>query len=982
MTNQTSQRVTSNVDFNWSFNLGDVTDAHTPEYDDAHWRLLDLPHDWSIEGEYAKDNPTGTQCGFLPTGIGWYRKELIISEEDRSKRFEIQFDGIYMNSEIWCNGHYLGKRPYGYININHDLTKLLKPGSNVIAVRVDNSLEPSSRWYNGAGIYGHVNLVQTGHVSIPTWGTFVTTPEITEKSATIHIETKVQSHGSAAAVRVESLILDPTGALVAEVSISSKIPADILLPVTHQTTVTSPQLWSPDAPHLYTLQTLIWEGEELHDETRTPFGIRNIECNATHGFLINGVRTKLKGVCEHHDAGPVGAAVPDQVLERRIRILREMGCNAIRTAHNPRTPAFYEICNRLGMMVMDEIFDGWTGKGEHDYAVQAFDQWWERDVKDWVTRDRNHPCVVIWSIGNETGTHDIHNISGLIKTFDTSRPITGGDVHSGVDVSGFNGKAEIPGFLEKFRTDHPGQPIILTEVPHTYQTRGFYRVLNWWRDIDRPRYEIPSLGEEQIFFDGHVKYSSSYDNSGIRICARKSWKRTSENDWVMGEFRWTGFDYLGETFPGSGWPTRFWSHGIIDLCGFPKDHYFLYQSFWSAEPMVHLLPHWTHRGMEGTTIPVVAYSNCERVELFLNGTSLGVQERGDLLDFQWRVPYQPGELKALAFKRGEVVVETINRSASEPVELRLVSDNTSLASDKTDIAHLTFTARDKNGTMVPWSNDPIHFEFSGPVRHLGFENGNHTDLTRHRIKQRDLFHGMGLGIFQATDEEGAIEIAAASLLGDPLFSESTVVAIAFKRIALRGELEIADFAIHYTADGSEPTPNSPLYETVLTLTKSASLRVLILKNGQPLMGFGREFTKGEKAKINDPRLLLPSGESSVEVDGFVGPFAKEIVGVWKLWRRRLQFKPDGTVIVAFLPDGTPAGSDEEGVETLTAYWWYDYPLDIFENPDDTGRGEIRWISSGEKNQLSLSSLDESALLTMPGCTHLADLIREEHPLQE
>jgi beta-galactosidase len=967
MMTEHSPRLTTTFDFDWRFCIGDPSEAHAPGFDDSEWRLLDLPHDWSIEGEYAADNPSGTQCGFLPTGIGWYRKELVVPEDSADARFELQFDGIYMNSEVWCNGHHLGKRPYGYISINHDLTDLLQPGANMIAVRVDNSLEPSSRWYNGAGLYGHVRLVRTGQIHVPTWGACVTTPSITASEAAVHIETRVVSHAANASVRVDHVILDPSGKAVAELSMPCELVAGASGCVAQATTIASPQLWSPDSPCLYTLQTRICEGDVVCDDVETTFGVRHIECNATQGFLLNGVPTKLKGVCEHHDAGPVGAAVPDQVLARRIRILKDMGCNAIRTAHHPRTPAFYATCDRMGMMVMDEIFDGWQGKGEHDYGEKAFDAWWQRDVTDWVLRDRNHACIVMWSIGNETGTDDIHNISGFIKRFDTSRPVTGGDVHSGVDVSGFNGKAEVPGFLEDFKAEHPDRPIVLTEVPHTYQTRGSYRVLNWWRDINRPRYEIPSLGDKQIFFDGHVKFSSSYDNSGIRICARSSWKRTREYDWVMGEFRWTGFDYLGETFPGSGWPTRFWSHGIIDLCGFPKDHYYLYQSFWIQEPMVHVLPHWTHPGLEGVEIPVVAYSNCEQVELFLNGDSLGMCQRGELLDFQWSVPYQPGELKAVAYRDGEGVVETRHQTASGPVEIRLEADNTDLAADRTDIAHLTFTARDRSGTLVPRANDPIHFEFSGPVRHLGFENGNHTDLMRHRIKQRDLFHGMGLGIFQATAGEGDIEITAAGMLGDPLFPESSSVAIVVNRIALRGALAAAEMQIHYTTDGTEPTSASPRYDAPIVLTESVTLRALVMRDGRAFMQFEREFVKGEREPVTDPRLLLPNGESSVEVEGFVGPFAAQIVGSWKLWRRRLDFCPDGTVLQSIGED-TPA---------LAAYWWYDYPLDIFENPDDRGKGEIRWLNSGETFQLELASLSESSLLTMPDCTHLADLQREE-----
>jgi len=965
------------IDFDWKFSIGDHDGAEIEGYDDSSWRSLDLPHDWSIEGEYSKDNPTSTQCGFLPSGIGWYRKELVLEGKDLDQHLEIQFDGIYMNSEIWCNGHYLGNRPYGYISIHHVLTPHLKEGSNIIAVRVDNSVEPSSRWYNGSGIYGHVDLVRREKVHVPTWGVVVATPEVGEDEATVKVSTRVRNEDTEASLLVENLILNPRGKLVAEASEPCTLENLQEQLMIKEVKVTSPELWSLETPSLYTVVTKVWQGDTLKDECSTTFGIRDIECHAEKGFFLNGKPIKLKGVCNHHDAGPVGAAVPDKVMARRIRILKDMGCNTIRTAHNPLPPTFYDLCDRMGMMVMDEIFDGWKEKGENDYGKRFFDEWWERDVEDWVCRDRNHPCVVMWSIGNETGVHDEHNISGHIRKFDDTRLVTGGDVHTGVDVSGFNGKAEMPDFLEDFKANHPDQPIVLTEVPHTYQTRGFYRVLNWWRDINQPRFDIPSLGEKQIFFDGHMKYSSSYDNSGIRMCARTSWKRTSENDWIMGEFRWTGFDYLGETFPGSGWPTRFWSHGIIDVCGFPKDHYYLYQSFWSDHPMVHLLPHWTHPGKEGTTIPVVAYSNCEQVELFLNGTSLGVKKRGELLDFQWQVPYEAGEIRALAYKNEDLVCETHQRTAGVSTELRLVSDHSDLAADKRDIAHLTFSAHDEKGTLIPWANDPVHFHFDGPVQHKGFDNGNHLDLTSYLEKHRSLFHGLGLGIFQATDEPGPISITAASILGEPVFRESTSISLVHSVVSLRGELNETSVSIHYTLDGTEPTKDSAVAQGPMVIEKDTTVRSLVIRGEEILLQFSREFKKGELEPVTDPRLLLPNGESSVEVEGFVGPFSEQIVGTWKLWRRRLQFRSDGTIVEAFRADGRPArGDDPVAGTSVTAYWWYDYPQDIFENPDNKGKGEIRWLGfGGETFQLELSSLDKDAILTMPDCTHLTDLLR-------
>lgn len=961
--------MTTAIDFDWRFALGDPHNAEMPEFDDSMWRILDVPHDWAIEGEYGAEHPTGMHCGFVATGIGWYRKDFDVPKDWLNQRVEIQFDAVYMNSEVWINGHYLGKRPYGYISFNYDLTDHLKPGRNVIAVRVDNSQEPSSRWYNGAGIYGHVRLASFDQVHVPTCGTYVTTPAATETEATVHIETKVISHSRNVEMRVESQILGPAGEHVTTVTSTCQVGVGCTETVTQETTVANPKRWSPDTPHLYSLCTRVLDGDIVLDETTTTFGIRHLEYNSTQGFLLNGVQTKLKGVCEHHDGGSVGAAMPDKVLVRRIQILKDMGCNAIRTAHNPRTPFFYETCDRMGMMVMDEIFDGWHKKVEYDYGSRAFDEWWRRDVEDWVVRDRNHACIVMWSIGNETGKEDKHDITGFVKTFDKTRPVTCGSMLNDTDIAGFNGGGETPGVLERYKEENPDRRIVLTEVPHTYQTRGFYRVLNWWRDSAHPerRHDIPSLGNEQIFFGGHLMYSSSYDNSGIRMCARSSWKRTKELDWIIGEFRWTGFDYLGESWVGNGYLLRFWNHGIIDLCGFPKDTYYFYQSQWRDMPMVHLLPHWTHRGMNGTEIPVVAYSSCDEVELFLNGESLGRQKRGDLLDFQWKVPYQPGELKAIAYAGGEVAAETVQQTAADPEAILLESDNLDLKVDRLDVAHLTFTVQDGNGVMVPWSNDPIHFEFSGPVLHLGFENGNIADVDPHRIKRRNVFHGMGLGIFQATDAEGTIEITAAGVLGDDLFPESTTAAITVNRISLRGALDPTEFEVHYTLDGSKPASTSPRYESTIALAETTTVNVLVLRDGQPFMEFSREFRKGEKTRFEDPRLLLPNGESSTKTAGYVGPFAEEIIGLWlmKKENRTLEFEADGEVF-EHLADGS---------RKHVAHWWYETPNDVFEDPDDTGAGGFCWLHLGDRDRLKLTSLDSNGELYFPNKMRLGYLQR-------
>jgi len=420
--------------------------------------------------------------------------------------------------------------------------------------------------------------------------------------------------------------------------------------------VQEPNLWSPENPEMYEIETILTHKEKVLDRYITDIGIRSIENRGSKGFFLNGESIKFKGLSNHHDAGPVGAAVPDDVLYRRLKLLKEMGCNALRTTHNPFSPEFYTMCDTMGFLVMDEAFDGWwTAKAEHDYG-NYFEEWWQKDLGDLIKRDRNHPSVVIWSIGNEVrgfNADQQKEIVEFIKQLDDSRPVTQGSGYSApyIDMAGFNGHGEFKGELKKYHKNNPERAIIGTEITHTLQTRGVYRTKTWYRTKDNPApwenpgqfkkmearvYKIPDLSENEVFEGITHKYQSSYDNSVVRIGVRDEWNRVEERDYYVGNFRWTGFDYLGESF---GWPARTANFGIIDLAGFPKDHYYLYQSLWSSKPMVHLLPHWTHPGLEGIEIPVVVYTNCEAAELFLNGKSLGEKPMGKDRQLLWHVPY-------------------------------------------------------------------------------------------------------------------------------------------------------------------------------------------------------------------------------------------------------------------------------------------------------------------------------------------------------
>lgn len=593
--------------------------------------MLDLPHDWSIEGEYNESNPSGISGAFLPTGIGWYRKNLNIENLQDDNKYFIEFDGVYMNSDVWVNGQHLGNRPNGYIGFSYDLTPHLKEGKNLLAVRVDHSKAPSARWYTGSGIYRHVWLTKTSSINIPQWGTTVTTTNVTGASANIHLSGQINNEtGRKQKVEILSAIYNAEN--ISITSTKKTLVIESNEEFVQEFEVKKPSLWSPETPVMYTLETKLFVDGKLRDTYKTPFGIRSIELKGSKGFFLNGKSIKFKGLSNHHDAGPVGAAVPDDVLYKRLKMVKDMGCNALRTTHNPFSPEFYTMCDTLGILVMDEAFDGWwKPKAEHDYG-NYFNDWWQRDLTDFVKRDRNHPSVVIWSIGNEIRDFkpaDQKVIVDFLKNLDDTRPVTQGEGYFApyIDIAGFNGHGEYKGALETYHKEHPNKAIIGTEITHTLQTRGVYRTKTWYRTKDNPApwenpsqfkkmepkvYKIPDLSQEEVFQGITKKYQSSYDNSIVRIGVRDDWSRVENYDYYIGNFRWTGFDYLGESF---GWPARTANFGIIDLAGFPKDHYYLYQSLWSDKPMVHMLPHWTHPGKEGVEIPVVVYTNCESAEL-------------------------------------------------------------------------------------------------------------------------------------------------------------------------------------------------------------------------------------------------------------------------------------------------------------------------------------------------------------------------------
>jgi beta-galactosidase len=778
-------RERTSFDAEWLFHLGDVEAGQAPDLDARRWRKLELPHDWSIEGPIAEENPAGAAGGFYPGGIAWYRKAFTAPAAWAGRKVAVEFDGVYWHSDVWINGHHLGHRPNGYVSFQYDLTDHLDIGGpNVLAVRVDNSRQPNSRWYSGSGIYRHVWMNVTGRLHLARWSPCITTPQAGGGEAAVAVSSIVRNEtGSAAAVTVHSTVLDNSGRAVAAAESGDSIPAGHEHHFEQVLTVGDPDLWSPDAPSLYTLRSEVLLEGKVVDAVDTTFGIRSVVFDADRGLLLNGRPVKMRGVCEHHDGGCVGAAVPDAVIARRLRILKDMGCNAIRTAHNPPSPVLLDLCDRMGFLVIDEAFDEWMiPKKPHGYAT-LFEKWWRRDLDDWIHRDRNHPCVILWSLGNEIreqfsrdGVEIARRLIEAVSRLDPTRPATCGCnwladekvwIAPEFAVIGINGGGGGCFQYENFHRDNPGWKLYASEVPHTLQTRGVYQTVSHYRDKD-PRGGIlktPDLAEPEVFGGVDPNYRSAYDNAYVRTNCRNSWAATKKHDFLAGEFRWSGFDYLGESL---GWPRRCWNFGIIDLCGFPKDSYYFYQSQWTAEPMVHILPHWTWPGKEGVSIPVVAYSNCEEVELLLNGRSLGRKPIVGKMDLTWLAPYEPGALKAIAYKAGRPAAEKQYTTAGPPAAIRLTPDRQTIAADGKDVVHATVEIVDAAGNLVPHADNRVRFEVSGPGRIIGVDNGNPLDIEPTKADNRKAFFGMCLAIVQSAGQAGTLRIAAGSdaLCGD------------------------------------------------------------------------------------------------------------------------------------------------------------------------------------------------------------------------
>jgi beta-galactosidase len=744
-------------DANWRFVKEDATGAEQPDFDDSSWRTVNVPHDWSIEGPFSPSAPMGGAGGFLPAGVGWYRKHFKLPDYGANAREFIEFDGVMANSDVWINGYHLGKRPYGFVSFRYELTGHVDLGGkpNVLAVRADNSKEPASRFYIGAGIYRHVRLIVTAPVHLDQYGVVVTTPQITAGAATVNVQSTVVNQAAfSAPVTVQTTILAPDGHPVGGSQTAVTVEASGSATAQQQFSVPSPALWNLDSPNLYRAVVTVYAGTHPIDDEVVNFGIREFHFDAATGFWLNGKNFKIKGVCLHAEGGAVGAAVPLAVWERRLKALKEIGANAIRTAHNPVAPEFLDLCDRMGFLVMDEMFDCWTvGKNDYDYHLY-FKEWNITDTADTVRRDRNHPSIILYSAGNEI--HDTPNedlaksiLQGLVETFhqyDPTRPVTQALFRPNKSHDYTDGLADM-----------------LDVVGQNYREKEILAAHD-----QKPTRKI--IGTE----NGH---DLAY------------WLQVRDHPAYSGQFLWTGIDYLGES---KSWPRIGSGSGLLDRTGTPRPLGFQRESWWSEKPMVLMarrtapevptdmdpgydepkpnapdkyarrtFADWTpaQPARDGETVEV--YSNCQTVELFLNDKSLGTKALpGDDSARTWKVPFQPGTLRAEAKNGAEVVATDELKTAGKPAKITLTADPDSLGTSFDDVSFVRASVTDANGIEVPSANDVVSFAVSGPGVVAAVDNGDNSSTEPFQATQRHAYDGHCFAIIRATSATGPITITA------------------------------------------------------------------------------------------------------------------------------------------------------------------------------------------------------------------------------
>ncbi|WP_415382878.1 glycoside hydrolase family 2 TIM barrel-domain containing protein [Halosimplex sp. TS25] len=741
----------------WRFHRGDVENGEDPALDDSNWESVEVPHDWSIEGPWDPDNPGDQQQGFAPGGIGWYRREL---PDDVDGEPTLRLDGVYRNFDVYVDGEHVGHRPYGYSTVTYDLAEFGVEGGETLAVRVDNDEYPHSRWYTGSGIYRNAHLIETDSVAVTPFGTDVRTTAANGRRAEVQVLTEVENaEDGAVDCALETDIVDADGEIVATAGSEATVDAGEAHEFEQRLSVADPDRWTLDDPTRHFARSVVYRNGEPVDDYVTPFGIRTFEWTSDQGFYLNGEPVTMKGVNLHHDAGCLGAAVPERALERRLETLQEIGCNAIRMSHNPPQPELLDLCDRKGFLVIDESFDKWR----HEGADEWFDEWWREDLAAMVDRDRNHPSIVCWSVGNESYDQgddsmldDLAMLTEATSEMDPTRPVTYGAAPWGGDTAGMVAQLE-----------DIGEHVDILSCNYQEQWFEAFREAG----LDKP---IISSEAKPFFLGG--------EDEDIGFIAENPWFGVADNDFVAGQFIWSGIDYLGES---REWPNKGWATGLIDTTGAPKPETGFHESVWSDEPMVQIAAfdpdrdrpagrpnwswpavseHWTFPGREGSRdfVHLVTFTNAETVELYCNGEWMGERDLADTSDrmIEWYVPYEAGTLRAVAKEDGEVVAEHELETAGEPARVELDADRETIAADGRDLVYVEATVTDDEGVRVPRADDLIRFSASGAGDIVGVDNGDLDSDEPYVAESRSAYHGTCVAVVQADRDGGPLEIAA------------------------------------------------------------------------------------------------------------------------------------------------------------------------------------------------------------------------------
>lgn len=758
-----ADRTRDTFDFDWKFALAAPDGAEAVDFDDSAWSDTQLPHDWSMSLPYIvpdgrKETYRFGSMGFMQGGIGWYRKSFDVPKAWKGKKVYIEFDGVYHRSTVYVNGQKVGFHPYGYTAFEYDITDLLHQGAdNVIAVKVDHSDCPTSRWYSGSGIYRHVWLTAKDPIHISNWGTFVTTPSASKEAAEVNVVTEVENTSAKPSnFTLTSEIVDRAGISVYKTSSAVSLAAGEKTSIAQKASVLSPSLWDIDSPALYTMVSTIHKGPKVLDSSRTPFGIREIRFDPAKGFFLNGRSVKMKGGDVHQDAGSLGAAIPDRALERRVQIMKEMGFNAIRCSHNPPAREFLDCCDRLGMLVIDESFDKWKSGYYSDY----YDEWWRKDLSSMILRDRNHPSVVLWSVGNETveqkdksgeGTARLAALRKAVESLDTTRKVS---------------------------------VTIMPDYARTFDLNGFCEAT----EVVGYNYREPFFDEDHKAHPDRILYGSEvfpYYYPGYKAMRqyieKNPWYDYAERDYLFGYFMWAAIDYWGES---SGWPSKAWPTGIFDVCMFEKPSAAFFRAVWNPDtPIVKIAvadnslkidpgkdmwswpfiaSHWTFPQYEGYMLEVQTITNCEEVELLVDGVSLGRRATADFSNntIVWRTPYKPGKITAKGYDGGKEVTADELRTAGEPASIELTADRSEILSDGQDLSHISIRLLDSYGTLVPDDDRKVTVSVEGAGRFLAMDNGDTMDSGAQLRNDKPTYFGRALAIVQSLREPGVITVTA------------------------------------------------------------------------------------------------------------------------------------------------------------------------------------------------------------------------------